>query len=220
MKHFFFVFLFALAALFFTACSSSDENDNGGIPAVPDPKSVNGFPGGYQSASRTKTYPAAGQGAFDAYKAAWEERGDVWTCDAAIGRCVAAVSVGGVPYDFKAYMFIDSLGSYYIALSIHRASTATLPSGSIFESSLPPVADEASKNGYGFSLVFADAQARDTYKTAYIAALTNNTFTLQGSSYYKDLDGTYLSVGLGEDTSVDDEGITSYLLLIDVEASE
>jgi hypothetical protein len=197
MKRLFFVLLFALTALFFTACSSggSGGSSDPSLPAIEDvfPQPVDlpdttPVPSSFVP-SRGKEYKVASQTVIDEYIDALSAL--AWlTCDTASSYCYGSDTENSPNYD--AYISgYESYGEYFIVIQL---STSDVFIEDTLFANFPPVSGSIEYDGMSFNYSFsADAEAGD-YKDAYIELLEARGFTEDPSypgEYTKKLSGGY-----------------------------
>jgi hypothetical protein len=197
MKHLFFVLLFALTALFFTACSSGGSgsgNNGGSIPSIEDTFPQLGdlpdttpVPSSFSSDHR-KEYKVANQTVIDEYIDALSAL--IWlTCDTASGYCYGTDTENSPNYDANISGY-NHYGEYFISIQL---SSGVFIEDTIF-ANLPAVSGSIESDSINFAYTFsADAEAEE-YKDAYIELLEARGFTEDLSSpreYTLNLSGGY-----------------------------
>jgi hypothetical protein len=218
MRRVLFVFLFALTALSFAGCSSSDDDggSGGGIPSladVPSPDSIDAdHPQSYSEASRSIRYELSAE-ARDAY---YEElKGDGWNCnrsssDPNNGNCWAGKTEGGVNYNLNVNFWKNDQGDEIQFEQEISLSSSELPKESLsFEDFFPaaPSGSKINRKGYEVKYDFSDSDKRDDYLDTYISALTAKGFTKYEGYIY--LNGTWTAGSFtGLVVEFDEEGNT------------
>jgi hypothetical protein len=204
MKRLFFVFLFALTALFFAACSSgggggssgSNDSNGGSIPSIEDTFPQLGdlpdttpVPSSFGS-SRSKEYKVANQTVIDEYFDALS--GLTWlTCDASYEYCDSTYTESSQNYDISINGY-ERYGEYFIRIQL---SSDVSIEDTLF-ANLPPVNGSIEYGDMSFNYTFSANAEVEEYKDAYIELLEAKGFTEDTSypgSYTKNLSGGYVA---------------------------
>jgi hypothetical protein len=198
MKRLFFVFLFALTALSFAGCSSSDDDNggSGGTPlapetVIPSPDiEVPGISKSSISAERSIRYlfqkDSDRGNYFDILKKASAEEG--WYCSDSGGLyCSRNTTIDGETYSIVVSESGENDdGKPEIRLNI-TYNGDKIPSESIFDK-VDFHLEGAAKtkySGYGVSYSFASSSYRSDYKNAYIEKLIEAGFEEDEGEYFK-----------------------------------
>jgi hypothetical protein len=197
MKHLFFVLLFALTALFFTACSSGGSGGGSSNPSLPsiedtfpqlgDLPDTTPVPSSFGS-EHSKEYKVANQTVIDNYIDALSAL--TWlTCDPDYSYCDGTDTESSPNYDAQISGY-ESYGEYFIDIRLY---------GDVFIedtlfTNLPPVNGSIESDDMNFNYTFAANADAEDYKDAYIELLEARGFTGDPSypgGYMKNLSGGY-----------------------------